>query len=217
MPISQATPIKSEEAAAQPIVWVVEDDPDVRVSITRLLKTINLPTHAVGSAKEALAEIETDRPGCLIMDMRLPDRDGLDLLQDLRNRGVAMPAIVITAFADVPAAVRALKLGVLDFLEKPFMDQQFIAAVQKAIHTDIDRFTRRQNELAWKQKLDRLSPRERDVLKIVITGRSSKMIAHELGLSQKTIENYRGNLMDKLGAENVVDLVRKTTPFVSLL
>lgn len=191
----------------EPLVYLVEDDPDVRRSIGRLLDTVGLEIRAFGRAQDAIEAIDSVRPGCLIIDMRLPDRDGLDLLEDLRDADVSMPAIVITAYADVPSAIRAMKLKVFDFIEKPFPDQQFLAAVQKAVDHDQKHFAMQNQRRLLIEKIDELSEREREVLHGVVSGNSSKMIASELGISQKTVENYRASLMSKLEADNVAHLV----------
>lgn len=190
-----------------PRVSIIEDDADVLRSIARLLDTVGLETKSFERAHNALGQITADRPGCLIVDMRLPDRDGLDLIEDLRARDIHTPALIITAYADVPSAVRAMKLRVFEFLEKPFPDQQFLAAVQKAVDQDIERFKRDAERRAQTRMIQRLSQRERDVLAGIVDGSSSKAIAADLGISPKTVENYRASLMDKLEAENVAHLV----------
>lgn len=184
-------PSSSHNLAIKPLVHIVDDDPDVRRSIGRLLETIGLETRTYSMAAESIDAITADRPGCLIIDMRLPDRDGLDLLQDLRDRGISTPAIVITAFADVPAAVRAMKLCVCDFLEKPFRDQQFLAAVQKAVGEHTKHFEDEQRRKAVFGKIEELSQREKQVLQGIVAGKSSKIIASDLVISSKTVENYR--------------------------
>jgi len=207
MPHPSTSTASRRAAETKPLVSIVEDDTDVRRSIARLLQTIGLETEQFANASQALSAMRPDRPGCLIVDMRLPDRDGLDLIQDLRREGIKRPAIVITAYADVPAAVRALKLEVFDFFEKPFPDQQFLAAVQQAIDRDLEQFETDTHRMAMDAKIDALSQREQQVLRGIIAGSSSKMIAADLGISPKTVENYRASLMDKLDAENVAHLV----------
>lgn len=191
----------------EPLVSIIEDDPDVSRSIIRLLATVGLASQAFNTGQDALESINTDRPGCLIADMRLPDRDGLDVIQDLREQGVTLPAIVITAYADVPSAVRAMKLGVADFLEKPFAEQQFIAAVQRSVDQHVKQFQAELQQSEIQAKLSTLSDRERQVLKGIIAGHSSKIIGGTLDISQKTVENYRASLMKKLDADNAAHLV----------
>lgn len=207
MPHPKTIAAPSRVAVKQPLISIVEDDADVRRSIARLLQTIGLETEQYATANQALTAMRIDRPGCLIVDMRLPDRDGLDLIEDLRRREINRPAIVITAYADVPAAVRALKLDVFDFFEKPFPDQQFLAAVQQVIDRDLEQFEADARRGAMNAKIDALSQREQQVLHGIVAGNSSKMIAADLGISPKTVENYRASLMDKLDAENVAHLV----------
>lgn len=190
-----------------PLVRIIEDDSDVRRSMVRLLSTIGLQAQAFPSAKQALAEIDPNRPGCLIIDMRLPDRDGLDLLKELAEKQIKTPAIIVTAFADVPSVIRAMKLKAFDFIEKPFPEQQFLAAVQKAVDRDIARHDAERDRRTSLQRIELLSHREREVLEGIVAGKSSKMIAFDMGISPKTVENYRANLMDKLEAQNVAHLV----------
>ena len=197
------------DKSAEPIVTVVEDEPTVSRSIIRLLETIGLKARSYANAQDAIEGIQSSDIGCLIMDMRLPDRDGLDLLEQLRAEGITMPAIVITAFGDIPAAVRAMKLGVHDFLEKPFREQPFISAVQKAVNEDITRSRVEQKQRATQKQINSLSERETQVLRGIIDGKSSKMIAADLGISQKTVENYRSSLMVKIEAQNAAHLVTR--------
>lgn len=191
----------------QPLVTIVDDDPDVRRSLARLLDTIPIQTEMYASASEVLDRYVHNRPGCMVIDMRLPDRDGLDLIKQLRSQGVNTPVLVITAFGNVDSAVRAMKLDALDFLEKPFKDQEFIASVQRAIDLDVSRLDQERSHQAIKQRFDSLSDRERDVLQGIVEGKSSKMIAVDLGLQQKTVDNYRLSLMRKIEAQNVAHLV----------
>lgn len=210
MPGSTLSSNPSRNTVEQSMVSIIDDSDDIRKSIARLLSTVDIQTQTYANAQSALAavdQINTDRPGCVIIDLRLPDRDGMDLLHDLRSAGVNKPAIIITAYGDVPSAVRAMKAKVHDFLEKPFSDQHFIGAVQKALNCDARLMKAGYRRQQIQLKVDSLSKREQEVLIGIIQGRSSKAIALHLGLSQKTVENYRYRIMDKFEADNVVDLV----------
>ena len=207
---SATTPEGSAAPARPPLINLIDDDDAVCQSIDMLLETVGIETVAYPSAAAALRGVPAgpaDRPGCLIIDLRLPDRDGIDLLAALREAGVHKPAIMITGYGDVASAVRAMKEDVLDFLEKPFSGQQFIAAVQAAVAMDGKLRQKRLVNHHLEQKIAMLSNREREVLRGIVRGLSSKQIARELHLSPKTVENYRYHIMEKFEADNVVNLV----------
>jgi len=191
----------------KPLVRVVDDDQDVRRSISSLLSTVGLESEVYASASEAVRSIDLDRPGCMVIDMRLPDRDGLDLLEELRAKGNDLPILIVTAYGDVSSAVRAMKAQAIDFIEKPFPGQRFISSVQKAVDRDLQRRQKMLGRRAIKEKLQTLSERERQVLDGIVAGLSSKMIAVDLGIKPKTVENYRASLMQKMDAENAAHLV----------
>ena len=193
---------------SEPTVFVVDDDADLRQSLGWLLESVGLRFRSYATAEEFLGDYEPDEPGCLLLDVRMPGVSGLDLQEELRRRGVPPPIIIMTGHARVPMAVRALKGGAIDFIKKPFSDQALLEQVRKAI--DLDRRTRRVrmecSEFA--ERLTYLTPRERDVMNLVILGKPNKIIADDLGISAKTVEIHRGRVMEKLRVGSVAELVR---------
>ncbi len=187
---------------------VIDDDPGVRDSLAWLLRSVGLTVDAYERARDFLATYDPDRPGCLVVDVRLPGMSGLELLNTLRNRDCTLPAIVVTAFGDVRSTVRAMRGGAIDVLEKPVDDQLLIERVQQAI--DLDRRTRAARYLrrAAAESFATLSPREKQVFGFVTDGKPNKWIGAELGVSTKTVEGYRAALMRKLEAHSVPDLMR---------
>ena len=188
-------------------VFVVDDDPGIRDSLTWLLQSVGLAVEAYGSAREFLEGGGPDRPGCLVLDVRLPGMGGLDLLANLRNRQSGMPVIVVTGFGDVRTAVRAMKCGALDVMEKPVEDQLLLDRVHQAIELDQQMRAADARRRAARALFDLLSRRERQVLRFVTAGRPNKWIAAELGLAPKTVETYRAALMRKLGVHSVAELI----------
>jgi FixJ family two-component response regulator len=195
-------------SANDSIVFIVDDDASMCEALTRLLGTVGLKTAAFKTAQEFLTTKRPDTPSCLILDVRLPGLSGLDLQRELASTDPPIQIVFITAHGDVPMTVQALKAGAVDFLTKPFRDQQLIDAVQQAI--DRDRTARRQRaELAeLRRRYESLTPRERQVLTLVVTGLLNKQIAAELRTSEATVKAHRGELMHKMKAESVAQLVR---------
>lgn len=191
-------------------VFIVDDDPAVRQSLAVLMRSMRLQAEAYGSAQEFLDAFDASRPGCLLLDVRMPGLSGLGLLEQFKRQEVFLPAIVMSAYGDVPMAVRAMRAGALNFLEKPCRDQQLWEAIQEALKWDSVR--RRQMALRDQavHRLERLTPGERDVLKLLIEGHSNKVTAAELGLSVRTIEVRRAKLMKKMKAESLAELIRLT-------
>lgn len=189
-------------------VHVIDDDDAVRDSLVTLLDAAGFVVSAYGSAFEFLAGLDTAPSGCVVTDVCMPQMSGLDLLKQLRDRLPQFPVIVLTGEADVPTAVEALKNGALDLIEKPYSAETIVAAVRQAM-TQLDLRSERdsrRNETA--ERLAALSAREREVLNGVVKGQSNKEIARDLGISPRTVEAYRANLMMKMGAESLSDLVR---------
>jgi FixJ family two-component response regulator len=190
------------------IVYIVDDDPSMREALTRLLGTVGLRAQAFKTAQEFLSTKRPDTPSCLVLDVRLPGLSGLDLQREVANTEVPIPIVFITAHGDVPMTVQAMKAGAVEFLTKPFRDQQFLDAVQQAI--DRDRGARQQRgELTeLRRRYESLTPRERQVMPLVVTGLLNKQIAGELRTSEATVKAHRGQLMHKMKAESVAQLVR---------
>lgn len=189
-------------------VFVVDSDPAVRTSLRQLVESAELHAECHTSAQEFLDAFGPKRPGCLVSDVRLPGMSGLQLQERLRELGISLPTIFLTGHGDVATAVRAMKAGAVDFFEKPFNSQVLLESIWKAVELAYMQHRRREQELAAASRLSLLSARERQVLDLVVAGQSSKQIAASLALSLKTVENHRASILEKVGATNVVDLVR---------
>ena len=192
----------------EPIVYVIDDDDAVRQSLEFLLKTAGVSVRGFDSAKAFLDVLPTIKSGCIITDVRMPEITGIDLLRHLKESGLDIPVIVITGHGDISLAVEAMKIGAVDFLEKPFDDDLLLAAVRSALNTEAGA-ARHKAELAdIHEKLAALSNRERQVLEGLVAGKANKVIAFDLGISPRTVEIYRANLMTKMSANSLSDLVR---------
>jgi two-component system response regulator FixJ len=189
-------------------VYIVDDDDGVRSSIRLLLKSIGLTATTMASAQEFLAAFDPTQPGCLVLDIRMPAMSGMELQQQLNLRGATIPVIFITGHGDVPMAVEAMQHGAFDFLQKPFRDQDLIDRVQKALARDRETRLSLQKHDQIRARLESLTPREREVLDLMIKGQQNKVMAGELGLSQRTVEIHRAHVMEKMGAHSVAQLVR---------
>lgn len=190
------------------IVHVVDDDVAVRQSLSFLLASDGLPVRLHESAGHFLASVKELSAGCIITDVRMPGIDGIEFLRQLGQRGIALPVIVMTGHADVPLAVEAMKHGAIDFIEKPFDDELMISTVKAAL----DRYQHQAKRDAFSSdiqaRIDALSERERQVLDRLVAGKANKVIAHELGISPRTVEIYRANVMTKMRATSLPELVR---------
>ncbi len=193
---------------AGPVVFVVDDDPIVCTSMKRLIRTLGLEVQTFNSAQEFLRAKRPNAPGCLVLDVRLPDLSGLDLQQELAKAHIELPIIFVTGHADIPMSVRAMKAGAVEFLTKPFREQDLLEAIQHGIAQDRETRERRAAISELQQRLDSLTPREQEVFPLVVSGLPNKQIADQLGASEKTIKVHRGQLMRKMEAESLADLVR---------
>jgi FixJ family two-component response regulator len=191
-----------------PVVFVVDDDPSLRHALTNLLRSVGLRVATFGSAREFLAGPRPDAPGCVVLDVRLPGLSGLDLQHELAAAQIDLPVIFITGYGDIPMTVRAMKAGAVEFLTKPFRDQDLLDAIQHALERDRVAWHRRAALAALRQCYDRLTPREREVLRLVVAGLLNKQIAAELGTSEIMVKVHRGQVMRKMQAASVADLVR---------
>jgi len=189
-------------------VYVVDDDPALRESLSYLLRSEGLRVKTFESAKAFLSEHERNTRGCLVVDVRMPEMSGLQLLEHLVEAGSALPVIVITGHGDVPMAVRALKFGALDFIEKPFGDQALLDRVHEALDEDRRRHGEQIQRDEIVRRMSRLTQREREVMDRVADGKPNKVIAEELGLSPKTVEVHRARLMHKLEVDSLAQLMR---------
>jgi two-component system, LuxR family, response regulator FixJ len=193
-----------------PTVFVVDDDPAVREALTTLVQSMHLRAEPYASAQEFLAAFDATRPGCILLDVRMPGTSGLALLEQFEREGIPLPAIVMSAYGDVPMVVRAMKAGALNFLEKPCRDADLWDAVQEALKWDSARRKSAALRGQTLQRLQRLTSGEHDVLTLLVAGKSNKAIAAELYLSVRTIEVRRAKLMKKMQAESLAELIRLT-------
>ncbi|MBS3746801.1 MAG: response regulator transcription factor [Wenzhouxiangellaceae bacterium] len=193
-------------------VYLVDDDPDVREAIAFLLEAEGIPTVTFGGPAQMLEAVDTHARGCLLLDVRMPGMDGLALHQALKKRGVTIPAVFISGHGDIPMAVRAVNAGALDFIEKPFDDEALLERIARAFELDRRRSASETETTEIRRRLERLTPRERDVLRGIIAGRLNKQIADDLDISVRTVELHRGRVLEKLEAANAADLVRMVLP-----
>ncbi|HXS26689.1 MAG TPA: response regulator transcription factor [Steroidobacteraceae bacterium] len=191
-----------------PTVFVVDDDESVRSSLRFLLRSVGLESRAFASAGDFLTAYDPAQPGCLVLDVRMPGMSGLELQQQLNLRGAIIPVIFITGHGDIPMAVEAMQHGAHDFLQKPFRDQDLIDRIQHALEKDAKARASLQQHDRIRDRLDSLTPREREVLALMAQGKPNKIMAHELGLSQRTVEIHRARVMEKSGAASLAQLVR---------
>jgi FixJ family two-component response regulator len=206
-PSGSATPADAG-SAERPLVRIVDDDPDVRMALAELLESVGIDAATFASTREWLESGEADRPGCLILDVRMPGSSGLDLQHHLARSGDPKPIIFLTGHGDIPMTVQAMKAGAVDFLTKPVRDQTLLDAVTTGIERDL---AQRANAGAIRRHLDllaMLTPRERQVLAEVARGRLNKQIAFDLGISQITVKLHRSNVMRKMQASSVGELIR---------
>jgi len=190
------------------IVYIVDDDSSLRDALGELLQSIGLETRTYGSVRDFLDAARPDLPGCLVLDVRLPGQSGLDFQSQLAELGIRIPVVLITGHGDIPMSVRAMKAGAVDFLPKPFREQDLIEAVSRGIDRDRQKRAAEQDLVRLRDKYATLSPREQEVMILVTTGKMNKQVAGDLGLSEVTVKIHRGSAMRKMGARTLADLVR---------
>jgi len=192
----------------QPTVFIVDDDPAIRFAMQALMDSVNIQHEIFASGDEFLESEAEQRPGCLVLDIRMPGLGGLELQEELIRRGSSLPIIFITGHGDVPMAVDAMQKGAVDFIQKPFRDQDLLDRVHEALKTDQERREEQQAHAEVAERLARLTNREREVFDLVVTGKPNKVIAYELGVSQRTVEIHRARVMEKMQARSLADLVK---------
>jgi FixJ family two-component response regulator len=192
----------------RPIVAIVDDDRDVRVALEDLLRSVGLRTELFGSVQEFLDRSDTSRPSCLVLDVRLPGRSGLDLQRDLAKSGANLPIVFVSGHADVPMSVSAMKCGAIEFLTKPVRPQDLLDAIQLAIEKDNAQRSAARVTAEIRKRISALTPREREVMMLVVRGHPNKRIAAEIGISEGTVKLHRGQVMRKMKVRSVAELVR---------
>jgi FixJ family two-component response regulator len=192
----------------QPVVFVIDDDASVRDAIADLLRSVGLGVESFGSTQEFLQSKRPDAPGCIVLDVRLPGSSGLEFQRTLNKSNIHLPIIFISGHGDIPMSVRAMKSGAIEFLTKPLPEQELLDAIQTGIERDRARRQEAKVVAELQERFDSLTPREREVLALVVTGRRNKQIAAQARLSEMTVKVHRSQIMRKMRAKSLVDLVR---------
>jgi len=199
--MSTASPQKST-------VYIVDDDQAIRHAMELLMRSVGLDYEIFHSADDFLSGHTNERAGCLVLDIRMPGMGGLELQEQLNDLGSTLPIIFITGHGDVPMAVEAMQKGAVDFIQKPFRDQELLDRIGEALKTDQERRSEREEKAEVRERIGKLTNREQQVLDLVVTGKPNKVIAYELGVSQRTVEIHRARVMEKMQAKSLADLVR---------
>jgi FixJ family two-component response regulator len=198
----------SQAAKSEPVVYVIDDDSGMRTALARLFRSVDLRAELFTSANELMRHTLPPVPSCLVLDVRLPGLSGFELHSELTKAGIHIPIIFVTAYGDIPMSVRAMKGGAIDFLTKPFRDQDMLDAVTAAISRDRTRLDAESARFDVRNRFDSLTPREREVMTLVTAGLMNKQIAAKIGLSEITVKIHRGHMIKKMRAKSVADLVR---------
>jgi two-component system response regulator FixJ len=197
-----------KESKRKPVVYIVDDDDGMRRALTILITTVGYQPVAFAKPGEFLAKYDPGQPSCLVLDVRMPEMSGLEVQQHLNKAGSMLPVILVSGHGDIPMAVQAMKDGAFDFLQKPFRDQDLLDRINAALKQDAQNRESVDRLADLKSREESLTPREREVLALVVDGKANKVIAIDLGLSERTVEIHRANCMEKMGARSVAHLVK---------
>ena len=198
----------TKESKRKPVVYIVDDDDGMRRALGILMTTVGYQPAAFAGPRDFLATYDASQPGCLVLDVRMPEMSGLELQQHLNRSGSMLPVILVSGHGDIPMAVQAMKDGAFDFLQKPFRDQELLDRINAALKLDAENRASVDRMADLKQRSESLTPREREVMALVVDGKANKVIAIDLGLSERTVEIHRANVMEKMGARSVAHLVK---------
>jgi RNA polymerase sigma factor (sigma-70 family) len=198
----------TENSNSSQTVFIVDDDPAIRIGMQALMESVNIEHKIFASADEFLQGEEDHRAGCLVLDIRMPGLGGLELQEELISRGNTLPIIFVTGHGDVPMAVDAMQKGAVDFIQKPFRDQELLDRIREALLTDKERREEFEQHAEVESRLQKLTKREHEVFDLVVTGKPNKVIAYELDVSQRTVEIHRARVMEKMEARSLAALVR---------
>ena len=201
-------PGAAKETKRKPVVYIVDDDDGMRRALTILMTTVGYQPMAFSRPSEFLAKYDGSQASCLVLDVRMPEMSGLEVQQQLNRTGSMLPVILITGHGDIPMAVQAMKDGAFDFLQKPFRDQDLLDRINAALKQDTQNRESIDRLADLRQRAESLTPREREVMGHVVDGKANKVIAIDLGLSERTVEIHRANVMEKMGARSVAHLVK---------
>jgi two-component system, LuxR family, response regulator FixJ len=201
-------PGATKETKRKPVIYIVDDDDGMRRALTVLMTTVGYQPMAFSRPGEFLAKYDPNQPSCLVLDVRMPEMSGLEVQQQLNRSGSLLPVILVTGHGDIPMAVQAMKDGAFDFLQKPFRDQDLLDRINAALKQDAQNRESVDRLADLRQRAVSLTPREREVMGHVVDGKANKVIAIDLGLSERTVEIHRANVMEKMGARSVAHLVK---------
>lgn len=193
-----------------PIVYIVDDDEAIRDALRLLMRSANLRVQCCATAEEFLSSHKPELPGCLVLDVRMPDMNGLELQRFLKERHISIPVVIITGHGDVSMAVQAMKDGAVDFVEKPFKNEVLLDRVQQCLRADIEERAKHRQNVEAASRIASLTQREREVMDLLIQGKRNKTIASELGISNRTVEAHRAKIMEKMQAHSISDIMRLT-------
>lgn len=198
----------SNQSRRKSMIYIVDDDEGMRRALTVLMTTVGYDAIAFAKPAEFLAKFDPEQQGCLVLDVRMPEMSGLEVQQHLNRAGSILPVILVTGHGDIPMAVQAMKDGAFDFLQKPFRDQELLDRINAALKQDAENRAIIEQQVDLKRRVESLTPREREVMLLVVDGKANKVIAIDLGLSERTVEIHRANVMEKMGARSVAHLVK---------